>query len=112
MKIIRLLPDWRTTPLAMKDEDKLSFFDSIDPEDLPLSQVLISEIWAWSEIYDTFLNWDDPATPKYIDPKIEADFWERGEVLAKKLQNELGDEFKVSYHSAKNPGNYPAEGRD
>ena len=102
MRKLRLEPEWRCTPIRIDYsdgyDDWLDTYGSvIEPEKLPLSQELIAEIWDWADIYDTFLDWDDPATPKDIDPKIKADFWEQGEVIAKKLQAELGDDYLVSY---------------
>ena len=100
MRKLILTPEWRCTPIEIDYSDGCDdWFDLhgsvIEPEKLPLSQELIAEIWEWSEIYDTFLDWDDPASPKYIDPAIKANFWAKGEMLVKKIQQELGDEYSI-----------------
>ena len=102
MRNLKLSPDWKTSPVRIDysngyDDWFDKFGSRISPEDLPLSQELIDEIWAWTEIYDTFLDWDDPKNPVEIDPKVETDFWNQGEVIGQKLQAELGDDYLVSY---------------
>lgn len=99
MKLLKLLPEWGQSPIEIRIDDKadvfLGSFLSCSPEELPLSQELISEIWAWADIYDTFLDWDDPGTPKDIDPAVKADFWAKGELLLKKIQLELGEGYSI-----------------
>lgn len=99
MKLLKLLPEWGQSPIEIYIDDKadvfLGSFLSISPKDLPLSQELISEIWGWADIYDTFLDWNDPNNQLQIDPAVEADFWAKGESLLKKIQQELGGEYSI-----------------
>lgn len=109
MRKLLLQPEWRWTPLRIDRSDNNDWSDffeditndswagvTIPPENLPLSQKLIDEIWDWAEVYDTFLNWDDPRIPVEIDPEIEAAFWAQGEELVKKIQHELGSDYSVT----------------
>lgn len=100
MKKLKFSPDWKTSPIRIDYSDGYDdWFDKygsrICPENLPLSQELIAEIWAWSEWHDTFLDWDDPGTPKEIAPEVEADFRAKGEELVKKIQLELGEGYSI-----------------
>ena len=100
MRWLKLQPTWGSTPIRIDysngyDDWFERYGTHIKPEKLPLSQHLIDEIWTWAEIYDTFLDWNDPNNQLQIDPAVEADFWAKGEELLKKIQLELGDEYSI-----------------
>lgn len=100
MRKLKLSPDWGASPIRIDYSDGYDdWFDKygsrISPEDLPITQKLIDEIWGWADIYDTFLDWNDPNNQLQIDPAVEVDFWAKGEGLVKKIQQELGDDYSI-----------------
>jgi hypothetical protein len=103
MRKLILTPEWKCSPISIDYSDGFNdpWFDEfgsvIEPEKLPLPKELIKEIWAWAEVFDTFLDWSDPGTPKYVDPTIKEDFFAKGEALANRIQLELGDDYLVRF---------------
>lgn len=79
-------PIWDTTAGCIKN---------INPNDLPISSGLKSDLARWTEIYDATLNLDDPANSGFAHPEAECEFQRTGAELGVRLQNELGSDFIV-----------------
>lgn len=91
-KKLKLMPDYGCFPLWTAD-------DNPDPADMSLSANTVSRLYKWAEEFDARLNWDDPAsTPKPTEEESKA-FEREGVELWKRLREELGAEYNVTYHS-------------
>ncbi|MGC6389988.1 hypothetical protein ACMV8I_20395 [Ewingella sp. S1.OA.A_B6] len=96
MKIIKLMADYYSFPLWNNSPGEVG---NIDPETLPLSDKLKERLDNWSEIYDSILNEEDPASSDFLTKEDECMFIQEGTELAKCLQIELGDTYQINYHS-------------
>lgn len=94
---IKLMADYGCYPLWWASGDLVG---NIDPAKLPLSQETIDRLYKWAAVYNTTLNWDDPAnSPGFVSPEVEADFDEEAIKLWKQLQKELAPNYEVVYFS-------------
>lgn len=96
MKKIKLMADYYCFPLW---NDSPGEVGNIDPESLPLSTELKARLNDWSKKYDLILNDDDPASSGFETKEDEQNFIREGGELAKYLQIELGDSYKITYYS-------------
>lgn len=94
MKKIKLMADYQCYPLWLNSNDAVG---NINPNTLPISNVLKNELNNWSDKYDETLNLDDPLTSGFATPEEEMVFNEMGQSLKEKLQAELGDDYEVTY---------------
>lgn len=93
---IRLMPDYRCWPLWWYGSEDVG---NLDPAELGLSLALQAELQAWADVYDSWLNFDDPAnSPSPSDAELEI-FERTGIQLWRHLLQELGTEYKVVYFS-------------
>ena len=69
----------------------------IDVDDLPLSQGLKAEITAWDSEYQAAFNSHYPPDSGFGSSEIEVRHIAEGRQLAKKMQEELGEGYKVDY---------------
>lgn len=83
MKRIKLMPDYECYCLWDMDDPH-----NIDPNSLPVSDVLKSEIEGWENIYDQSLNLSDPMKSG-IKPCEMASFEEKGQKIFEALKREL-----------------------
>ncbi len=95
---IKLMPDYYCYPLWGLDPDNIG---NINPETLSLLPDTIHRLKAYSEAYETGLNWDyPPDSPETTKEEIEA--YERdGMSLWLELQKELAPDYEVHYFSQK-----------
>lgn len=94
MKKIKLMADYQCYPLWLNSDDA---FGNIDPNSLPISNVLKNELNSWSDKYDETLNLDDPLTSGFATLDDERVFRKMGQSLKEKLQMKLGDDYEVIY---------------
>lgn len=93
---LKLMPDygcypiWRIEPI---DE-----FDNLDPNDLPIPTELKKDLMDWADRYDAILNQDDPRSSGFKSESEELKFREDGKELHRRLQEELGEEVKITFH--------------
>lgn len=88
MKIIRLMADYQCFPLW--DVSPGSCGD-IDPDELPISQKLKSDLMSWALKYDGTLDAEYPPHSKFPSDADEAEFNEEGRCLLVRLRGELKD---------------------
>lgn len=94
---IKLMADYGCDPLWWADDDTVG---NIDPIKLPLSQETISRLTEWAKVYNTTLNWADPAdSPGFESEADEVAFEKEGISLWKQLQQELALNYQVIYFS-------------
>src|SRR6478672_3670111 len=92
---IKLMADYYCYPLwGMEDPD----LGDIDPRSLPLQQETILRLDHWADVYDNILNIDDPASAGFQTEAEREDWIQEGVLLWKRLQQELGPEYKVYFH--------------
>lgn len=94
-KLIKLMADYECYPLWEYDE--LGLIGNLNPEDLPISEELIKALDDWSKIFDTTLNMDDPIKSGFNSLEDELKFKALGEILARKLMQELKNKYEVVY---------------
>jgi hypothetical protein len=96
IEIIKLMADYGCYPLWWVSPDKVG---NIHPETLPLIPETISRLEKSEEIYNTKLNWQDPANSPGFSPEAEAAFEYEGISLWNQLQTELAPNYQVVYFS-------------
>ena len=91
---IKLMADYRCHPLWDEQSGK-----NIDPNNLPISDLLKKELIVWSEVYDQKLKWDDPISSGFQSAEDVTTFVKDGRSLCQKLTQELGEKFTVIFPS-------------
>ncbi|XKM13049.1 hypothetical protein RCS94_08445 [Orbaceae bacterium ac157xtp] len=94
MKKIKLMADHECYPLWFDSDNEVG---NINPETLPISNLLKKELNKWSDEYDNTLNMDDPLNSGFTTVDEEISFKEKGQNLRGKLQMELGNDYEVIY---------------
>ncbi|QRQ12344.1 hypothetical protein [Acinetobacter pittii] len=94
-KLIKLMPDYQCYPLWEYDE--LGLVANLNPEDLPVSKVLIDKLILWSDRYDETLCLDNPINSGFKSREDEKKFQLLGEELFKSLREELSGQYDVIY---------------
>ncbi|WP_080759658.1 hypothetical protein [Acinetobacter pittii] len=94
-KLIKLMPDYQCYPLWEYDE--LGLVANLNPEDLPVSKVLIDKLILWSDMYDETLCLDNPINSGFKSREDEKKFQLLGEELFKSLREELSGQYDVIY---------------
>ena len=93
MRIIKLMPDYGCFPLWEASPDAVG---NIDPNTLPISASLVSELDNWAAQYDATLDQENPLQSGFASIEEEHRFAEVGRGLCTKIQKELGRDFEVS----------------
>lgn len=94
MKTIKLMADYYCFPLWEASPDQVG---NIDPHTLPITNKLVDELISWAHKYDATLDLDNPTNSGFKSNEDEAAFNKIGMELTKKLQEELGENFKVIF---------------
>jgi hypothetical protein len=93
MRAIKLMADYQCFPLW---EASPGVVGNVDPKDLPISSLLQQKLMAWAEKFDATLNMEDPANSGFDSELAAGEFRQEGEVLAQRLQEELGTAYVVT----------------
>jgi hypothetical protein len=101
------MPDYDCYPTWVHDGADDAIFENVAPEDLPIGRALADELDRWGEEYDATLDRDDPAASGFESPEAEADFAHRGELLARRLREELGGLVPVEYFDVRTSRHVP-----
>lgn len=96
MKKIKLMADYQCYPLW---DISTGSCGDIDPNTLPISNILKRQLNEWSDIFDSTLNIDEPKKSGFKTEEEEKKFKEKGYYLFKALQNELGGEYEILFHN-------------
>lgn len=91
---IKLMPDYGCSPLW---HDGGAEVGNIDPYDIELSDSLRSDLAAWSACYESHLDLRDPASCSWTKAE-EVAFDTTGVVLWKRLVEEVGGRYSVSFY--------------
>ena len=89
------MPDYECFPVWCTNSDNSG---SIEPNQLPISQELKRDLLTWAATYDNTLNREDPLNSGFRSQEDEQKFRENGIQLHQRLQKELGQEVKVTFH--------------
>ena len=73
----------------------------ISHERLGLSKELSDRIYRWIDVYDSWLNWDDPGDSPPTPIEEVRKFNSEGEVIANLVQKELGKQYNVFFQPEK-----------
>ena len=92
-EVVRVMADYQSFPLWRPGSDDYN----VDPDSLPISAELVTELNGWADDFDATLNADDPAASGFADAAAEGEFAERGMRLARRLGEELGEGYSVEY---------------
>jgi hypothetical protein len=95
MFAIKLMADYQAGPLWWAGNDR---FGELDPASLSLSENLQTSLLVWAERFDGWIDPDDPGGSQVSEAE-QADFDALGMVLWRQLQQELGQDYRVSYFS-------------
>lgn len=91
---IRLMADYQYFPLWEMDD-----VGDIDPNELPLSEEIITRLLKWQKIYDETMNWDAPTMSNFASKNELIAFEIEGISLWNELQKELGEDYQIYYFS-------------
>ncbi len=91
---LRLANEYLAGPVFCAEPDAMGH---IDVDDLPLSQGLKAEITAWDSEYQAAFNSHYPPDSGFGSPEMEVRHIAEGQQLARKMQEELGEGYKVDY---------------
>lgn len=87
MRAIKVMPDYGCFPLWHSGENEVG---NIDPESLPISSLLVSQLNEWAAEYDATLNQECPPESCFSSKEVEIKFLAKGYELASALKAELG----------------------
>ena len=98
------MPDYQCWPLWHHDSKEIG---NIDPREIGISDGLAGDLESWSEVYESHLNWSDPASTKWTEEE-EKQFDAAGRSLCIRLAEEVGGRFSVFYFDLKSARCIPA----
>lgn len=99
MDFLKLMPDYDCWPLWWgKNSHKVG---NVNPSTLKLSKSLIKELSDWSDKFNQILDRTDPLKSTFSSKSELISFEINGVKLWKKLKDELGSAFTISYYSIK-----------
>jgi hypothetical protein len=93
MKKLKLMADYFCFPLWSTESDS----SNIDVYQMPISNELKQQTMAWAKKYDSTLNQDYPPDSKFESVEKRTAFIQEGNEIAKKLNNELNDDYFVTF---------------
>jgi len=93
-KTIRLSAEYECHPLW---RTRGSGEDNFSPFDLPISKELAEGVEHWADEFEATYNRQDPASSGFKSPEELSRFTETGLLLARRLREELSDEWEVVY---------------
>lgn len=79
----------------------------MDPSELPISRDLVGDLMRWAREYDETLDRQDPMASGFAGDKDEAEFYERGRGLARRLGEELSGQYAVEYFDGRTGRVFP-----
>jgi hypothetical protein len=97
-EIIKLNADYGSHPLWWDSPGKVG---NIEPTALPLSQKILTRLLAWITIYESTLNWNDPASSGFPSEEAREAFEQEGISIWHQLRQELSPDYEVRYFSQK-----------
>lgn len=98
------MPDYQCWPLWHHGDGMTG---NIDPRSLGLSVELQVQLEHWADVYESHLDWSDPASTRLTEQEEKA-FEFEGRRLCVALAQELGIRFSVFYFDRKSAACVPA----
>jgi len=98
MRLIKIMPEYGTNPLWLKEEID-SPFSNISGEELKLSVSLIEKIKNWDFVFQNTLNEDYPPDSGFVSKEAEAVFEHEGIRIWELVKLELPSDADVVYYS-------------
>jgi hypothetical protein len=89
---LKLMADYTAFPLWSLGSGVLGQ-RMVEPSSLPISAPIRERLLSWAAVYDN----QDPFSEDWVGPPSEDAWIEQGRLLARDLQNDLGDNFEVVY---------------
>lgn len=99
------MPDYQCSPLWHHDGDRIG---NIDLCEIGISASLVDDLERWAEVYESHLNWSDPAATKWTK-EDETQFDSEGRQLCRRLAVEAGDRFSFFYFEPQSASCVPVE---
>lgn len=96
MKKLIIGREYLATAIFCPELDKMGH---IDTADLPLSSGLIKDINDWYEEYQNTFNNNDPTSSGFKSVEDNQSHIEKGKAIAKRIQSELGKDYKIEFQS-------------
>ena len=93
MKVLRIMTEYGCFPLWKAGGE----IGNVDPNELTLSNALQTDLRQWADLYDGILNHEDPSSSGFACRETEEAFEAKGHRLWRRLQAELGIEYKVVF---------------
>jgi hypothetical protein len=90
---VKLMPDNGCFPLWHAGGTGVG---NIDPAELGLSESLVHDLHAWAQVYESHLDFSDPASCSWTETE-EEDFDRVGLSLWHRIVSEIGDRVSVQY---------------
>jgi hypothetical protein len=87
MQAIKVMPEYGCFPLWHNDENEVG---NIDPDSLPISSLLVSQLNEWAADFEATLNQEYPPDSGFNKKETEVIFLTKGYELASALKAELG----------------------
>ncbi len=90
----RLVSEYLAYPIFCSDLDKMGH---VAIDDLPITEYLKSDLRAWDEAFQSTFNDAYPPDSRFESHELQEAHWRQGEELLKRLQDELGDGYRIEY---------------
>lgn len=85
--------------------------DDVDPATLGLPDDLVRDLLAWADDWDATVPPDDPGSAAFASADEEGDFYVRGDRLAHRVADVVGDRHEVQYHPDASRRDWATAGR-
>jgi hypothetical protein len=92
--ILKVMAEYESFPTWTTDSESTT---NMDPSELPISRDLVGDLMRWAQEYDHTLNRQDPVASGFASEKDEAEFYARGQELARRLADEVSGKYAVEY---------------
>lgn len=99
------MPDYGCWPLWHHCGDQIG---NIDPREIGISSGLADDLERWADVYESHLNWSDPASTKWTQEE-EVQFDSQGRQLCRRLAAEAGSRFSFFYFEPQSASCIPVE---
>lgn len=101
---LRLMAEYECHPVWLGPPEDV---ENVPADVLGISQGLAASIDDWAETYEATYRPDDPISSGFADEDSKRDFAEKGASLAARLQEELGQGYRVTYFNVLSSADEP-----
>jgi hypothetical protein len=93
---LKLKPDYECYPIWKIGPN---YVENLNPEELPITQILKNRLTAWQIKFDQTLDRSDPISSGFKSKLEVNDFDREGHEIWKKLIHEMGPDYQIKYFS-------------